>query len=241
MENHVQTHDSTTGQQEMGAVRFRRRYRLCQVLTVIGVLFLLALGSINLISNARFLGILLLSCAFVGLVNLYLLKRSGNVERAATILSCILCFLSISLLITGGKDNTGMLWIYPIMAINLFINRFWPAVVIFSFFTIASLLLLFTPLSFLLMTSYSLVEAIRFVLTMLALNVICLAALYSEEQAYRTIIQLHADDVRQMAFFDTLTGLPNRWNFKNNLQRQIITARGTAHFNGDTRDRSDLS
>ncbi len=170
----------------MVAVRFRRRYRLCQVLTFIGVLFLLALGSINLTGNMVFLGVLLISNAVVGLINLYVLKRSGNVERAATVLSGILCFLSISLLITGGKDNTGMLWIYPIMAINLFINRFWPAVVIFSFFTIASLLVLFTPLSFLLMTSYSLVEAIRFVLTILALNVICLAALHSEEQAYQT-------------------------------------------------------
>ena len=225
MENLTQPHDLAKGQQEMVAVRFRRRYRLCQVLTFIGVLFLLALGSINLTGNMVFLGVLLISNAVVGLINLYVLKRSGNVERAATVLSGILCFLSISLLITGGKDNTGMLWIYPIMAINLFINRFWPAVVIFSFFTIASLLLLFTPLSFLLMTSYSLVEAIRFVLTMLALNVICLAALYSEEQAYRTIIQLHADDVRQMAFFDTLTGLPNRWNFKNNLQRLISRAK----------------
>ena len=198
----------------MGAVRFRRRYRLCQVLTVIGVLFLLALGSINLISNARFLGILLLSCAFVGLVNLYLLKRSGNVERAATILSCILCFLSISLLITGGKDNTGMLWIYPIMAINLFINRFWPAVVVFGIFSVTSILLLFTPLSAVLMTSYTLVESLRFVLTTLALNVICLAALRSEERSYQTIMQLHDDDIRQMAYYDTLTGLPNRWNSK---------------------------
>ncbi|GEA01314.1 hypothetical protein KUL17_02110 [Alteromonas sp. KUL17] len=117
-----------------------------------------------------------------------------------------------------------MLWIYPIAAINLFINRFWPAVVVFCIFSITSILLLFTPLSSLLMTSYTLVEAIRFILTTLALNLICLAALRSEEQSYETIIKLHDDDIRQMAFYDTLTGLPNRWNFKTNLQRVIDRA-----------------
>ncbi|CAD5288313.1 Diguanylate cyclase/phosphodiesterase [Alteromonas sp. 38] len=59
---------------------------------------------------------------------------------------------------------------------------------------------------------------------MLALNAICLAALRSEEQAYRTIMQLHDDDIRQMAFYDTLTGLPNRWSFKTNLERLLTRA-----------------
>ena len=219
-----QTHEITSGQREMMQVRHRRRFVLCQVLTVIGVIFLFALGGLSLFNDALLLGSILVSNGLIGLVNLYLLKRSGNVERAAVILSGILFVLSMSLLITGGKDNTGMLWIYPIAAINLFINRFWPAVVIFCVFSVTSTLLLFTPLSSLLMTSYTLVEAIRFILTTLALNLICLAALRSEEQSYETIIKLHDDDIRQMAFYDTLTGLPNRWNFKTNLQRVIDRA-----------------
>jgi diguanylate cyclase (GGDEF)-like protein len=218
------TREITTGQQEMLAVRYRRRYRLCQILTILGVIFLFTLGSFNLIDGAHVLAVILISNALVGLLNLYLLKRSGNIERAATILSGILFFLSISLIITGGRDNTGILWVYPIVAINLFINRFWPAVFWFGAFNIASVLLLFTPLSTLLMTSYSFVETVRFILTMLALNSICLAALRSEEQAYQTIMQLHADDIRQMAYYDTLTGLPNRWSFKTNLERLLARA-----------------
>ena len=208
----------------MMQVRHRRRFALCQILTVIGVIFLFALGGLSLYNHALLLGTILISSALVGLVNLYFLKRTGNVEKAATVLSGILFVLSMSLLITGGKDNTGMLWIYPIAAINLFINRFWPAVVVLCIFSITSILLLFTPLSNLLMTSYTLVEAIRFILTTLALNLICLAALRSEEQSYETIIKLHDDDIRQMAFYDTLTGLPNRWSFKTNLQRVIDRA-----------------
>ena len=218
------TREITTGQQEMLAVRYRRRYRLCQILTILGVLFLFALGTFSVVDGAYVLGTILIVNALVGLLNLYLLKRTGNIERAATILSGILFFLSMSLIITGGKDNTGILWVYPIGAINLFINRFWPAVFWFGAFNIASVLLLFTPLSTLLMTSYSFVETVRFILTMLALNSICLAALRSEEQAYQTIMQLHADDIRQMAYYDTLTGLPNRWSFKTNLERLLARA-----------------
>ena len=214
----------TAGQQEMLAVRHRRRYRLCQVLTILGVIFLFALGSFSIVDGAHVLGTILIVNALVGLLNIYLLKRTNNVERAATILSGILFFLSISLIITGGKNNTGLLWVYPIVAINLFINRFWSAMYWFGIFSIVSILLLFTPFSFLLMTDYSLIEAIRFILTMLALNAICLAALRSEEQAYKTIMQLHDDDIRKMAYYDTLTGLPNRWSFKTNLERLITRA-----------------
>lgn len=208
----------------MMAVRYRRRYRLCQVLTVLGVLFLVALGSFSLLDGNQVLGAILLVNALVGLFNLYILKKTDNVERAASILSGILFVLSMCLIMTGGKDNTGLLWVYPIAAINLFINRFWPAVAMFTLFTIFSILLLFTPLSALLMTSYSIVESIRFILTMLALNSICLAALRSEEQAYNTILQLHDDDIRKMAFYDTLTGLPNRWSLKTNLERLLARA-----------------
>lgn len=214
----------TAGQQEMLAVRQRRRYTLCHVLTILGVLFLCEFGTLSLVNGAYILGCILILNAFMGMVNLYLLKRSGNVERASAILSGILFVLSMSLLITGGENNTGMLWIYPIVAINLFINRFWPAVIMFGIFSAATILLLFTPISALLMTTYSFTEAIRFMLTMLALNLMCLAALRSEEQAYQTIMQLHADDIRQMAYYDTLTGLPNRWSFKTNLERMITRA-----------------
>jgi len=218
------TGEIKAGQQEMLAVRYRRRYRLCQVLTILGVIFLFALGSFSLVDGAEVLGSILIVNALVGLLNIYLLKRTGNVERAASILSGILFFLSMSLIITGGKNNTGILWVYPIVAINLFINRFWPAVFWFVIFSVASILLLFTPASILLMTNYSFVEAIRFILTMLALNAICLAALRSEEQAYQTIMQLHDDDIRKMAYYDTLTGLPNRWSFKTNLERLLSRA-----------------
>jgi diguanylate cyclase (GGDEF)-like protein len=213
-----------SGKQEMLAVRRRRRLRLCQILTVLGVIFLFSFGFLSLTKGLVELALILLACSIVGLINLLLLHRTGNVERAATVLSGILFVLSMTLLITGGANNTGILWIYPIIAINLFINRYWPAVVVFGLFGISSSLLLFTPLSEWMLASYSLTEAIRFELSILAQNLICLAALRSEERAYQTILQLHDDDIRKLAYYDTLTGLPNRWSFRTNLERLLARA-----------------
>jgi len=191
-------------------VRHHQRLRLCQTLTAIGSVFLLVFGVISLIDRSYTLGAVLLISMSVGIVNIYALHITGNIERAVYVLNGILFVLSLTLLVTGGKDNTGILWIYPIVAINLFVNRFWPAVYLYGTFLIVSGLLLFSPLSELLIAEYSRSEAIRFELTLLALWAICLAALRSEEQAYHTLLKLHDDDIHKLAYFDTLTGLPNR-------------------------------
>ncbi len=56
-----QTHEITSGQREMMQVRHRRRFVLCQVLTVIGVIFLFALGGLSLYNDAFLLGSILVS------------------------------------------------------------------------------------------------------------------------------------------------------------------------------------
>jgi len=209
---------------EMLEVRSKRHLRLCKVLSLIGTTFLLFFGIISIKDQYFFLGGVLLSCMFAGYINLYLMYKNINIDLSINILNVILLILSLTLLFTGGSENTGILWIYPIIAINLFINRYWPAVFLSGIFLIISNILLFTPLSEFLLVSYSLHEAIRFELTLLALCLICLAALHSEEKAYKTILQLHDDDMRKLAYYDSLTGLPNRWNFKENLTRILHRA-----------------
>ncbi len=210
-------------------VRRNRRRRLCLVLTYIGCFFLLIFGGLSFIEKHYFLGSVLLGSMCVGLINVYVLYQKGDIERVVRILNCILFTLALTLLITGGIDGTGILWIYPIVAINLFINRFWPAVYLSGSFMILSSILLFTPLSTFLQTDYSQVVAVRFVITLLALYAMCLAALRSEENAYEMVMQLHNDDVHRLAFYDSLTGLPNRWTLQINLER-ILKRRKENHI-----------
>ncbi|MGR5543211.1 GGDEF domain-containing protein, partial [Vibrio campbellii] len=39
-------------------------------------------------------------------------------------LTLIIYSLSLYLVVTGGHDNTGIMWVYPLAAIVIFINRF---------------------------------------------------------------------------------------------------------------------
>lgn len=217
----VSSYNNQVNSQNILNVRHQRRLRLCQMLTVIGCPFLLIFGLFSLIDESYLLSGILLGCLYLGLLNLYFLYKQANIERAVLVLNAILFVLSLTLLITGGKDNTGILWIYPIVAINLFINRFWSAIYLYGFFLVLSGLLLFTPLSSLLQTSYSASEALRFEISLLALWAICLAALRSEENSHDVVVKLHSEDIHKLAYFDSLTGLPNRWNFQINLERLL--------------------
>lgn len=210
--------------QELLDVQFETRMRLCKILAFIGTTFLSVFSIISFKNQHLVLAVVLLVCMFFGLVSLYLLYRTAHGKLAVHIINGILFVLSLTLLFTGGHENTGMLWIYPTIAINLFINRFRPAVFLSGSFIISSSLLLFTPLSDWLITSYSFSTSIRFEVTLFVLCLICLAALHSKERADEMIIQMHDDDIRKLAYYDSLTGLPNRWNFTTNLARLLQRA-----------------
>lgn len=202
-------------------IRNQRRTLLCQVLSIIGVLLLFVFGIVDLLNQIYWLAGLLLFFSAVILVNVYAQYRKPNIERAVHVLNGIMLAFSLMLLITGANNNTGILWIYPILAINLSINRLRPAIVLACIYVACSVLLLHTPLSQILLTTYAEPVTIRFVVTLLFLSVICLMSVRSEEQAYETVKQLHSDELRQLAFYDSLTKLPNRHSFRHTLERQM--------------------
>ena len=205
--------------QELINVRRERRILICKGLSLSGGLFLLVFGTLSVIEQRFIMGAILLGATSIGLVNLYILKISNKVERSVFVLNGIIFVLIFTLLYSGGVDNTGILWIYPLFAITLFINRFWFAAAMSGSFILLCGLFLLTPLSQFLQADYSQVIAIRFVLTLLALSAICLVALYSEEYAYKLVLKLHDNEIHRVAFYDSLTGLPNRWSFQQNFAR----------------------
>ncbi|WP_286237538.1 putative bifunctional diguanylate cyclase/phosphodiesterase [Neptuniibacter halophilus] len=210
---------------EFLAVRTNRYNRLCKLLLIIGIVFLLIFGGLSLLDEKYLLGGVLMSCMLGCCIALHQLIQHHNSRFAVRVLNTVSIFLSLTLLVTGGRENTGVYWIYPILAINIFINRFWQAVILYGGFLIVCALLLLTPLSELMVASYSFTEALRIEFTLLALYLICLATLNSEELANNLLIKMHDDDMHKMAFFDTLTGLPNRWNIKNRLTLLVKKAR----------------
>lgn len=202
-------------------VRENRQLRLCKALTYLGSVFLFIFGSLAVINQNLVLSVVLLGSAGVGIVNSFLLSKKENLKIGAFNISLILLTLMFTLILTGGVEGTGILWVYPIFAILLFINPFKIAAVLSAMVVGVSAALLFSPLSQYLHFEYSQIHAVRFVITLVALQAISLTAIYSEESAYRMILRLHNDDIHRLAFFDSLTGLPNRWTLQNSLERLL--------------------
>ncbi|SFG80540.1 diguanylate cyclase (GGDEF) domain-containing protein [Neptunomonas qingdaonensis] len=205
-------------------VQCATRLRLCKIQALMGFFFLLLFSGISYTNQSYLLASILFACSLSGTVIIYLLYRTTHIESAVHLLNINLFVLPLALLVTGGHEHTGMLWIYPLLAMNLFVNRFKTAVTLYGCFIIISSLLLFTPLSALLMVSYSFIESVRFEVTLFVLCIICLAVLHSKDRADEMIIQLHDEDLRKLAYYDALTGLPNRRNFRNNLTRLLKRA-----------------
>ncbi|MBN0985939.1 putative bifunctional diguanylate cyclase/phosphodiesterase [Amphritea pacifica] len=217
---------STKSSDELRSVRNSRYILLCKLLLVIGTSFLLVFGSLTVVDHMYLLGAILLGCMSLGYVALYQLHRHDNIRFGIIAINSICVVLSLTLLITGGRENTGIFWVYPLLAINIFINRFRTAVLLYGCFLIICGVLLLTPFSGLLLASYSSTESIRIEFTLAALYLICLATLHSDERAQAMLIKMHDADMHKMAFFDTLTGLPNRWNIKDRLESLLHNTKG---------------
>jgi len=214
---------------EILKLRQIKRLMLCKILLCISIVFLLVFGLLSIQSFSYVFGAMLLACMVVGCISLYLLHYKSDLKLPVLLLNIEFFLLAIVLLVTGGVEDTGMLWLYPLLAFNIFVNRFWPAALLYGSFLVLSTLLLFTPLSGLLLTSYSLIESIRFECTLLALYLVCLAALKSEESGYDSLLQIYNDDVQHLAFFDSLTELPNRRSFTLNLDTALQQAQKDHH------------
>ncbi len=205
-------------------VEQRKRRVMIVSLTLVGVFFLITYAIVSINVNLVGLGVFLLGCAVVGMFNLLYLRLTGRDAHALGVLNVILGSLCMVLLITGGNANTGPYWIYPALAVGIFINRFRIAVYFGVGFILLSAFVLFAFDSMVLAT-YTPSESIRFIITLTALAAVSLTGLYQHETAKDVMMQLHNEDIQKLAFYDGLTGLANRSSFLRRLQKMLDRAR----------------
>ncbi len=206
---------------ELTDIRSHKRFQLWKLLSSIGALLLLIFSLINLVDRNYKLGGMLLAFSLLILFIFLAYRRSDNSGRAMISLNIIIVCFCLYLLASGGRDNTGMLWIYPVLITTLSVNVFRSAAVTGGTLIVISALFLYTPLSEMITAEYSQTTASRFIITLTLLYIISLIGLYYEQQAYRTIQEMHDQDLHKLAYYDGLTGLPNRNSFKRNLARIV--------------------
>ncbi len=189
-----------------------RRIVVVNLFSMVGVTITLALGIRALaISNWPLATFLLIStCLFAAaqIVQQQLANHTGRIIGMTILLSCLM-FLMAFLLVTGGVENTGPLWIYTVPPVTLFFAGFHRGLVIVSCFTLLIALLLFFPHDALLLTAYSSEFKSRLLLSFMTITFLSAFYEYSRETSYEKAVNLR-QKFEQQAMHDQLTRLPNR-------------------------------
>lgn len=138
---------------------------------------------------------------------------------SATVLQCCLMVLTLYLIISGGNNNTGPLWVYLVPPVCMFLGGFRRGLIATIGFTGCVAFVLFFPNDALLATQYTYEFKTRLLYSFM--TIIFLSALYeySREQSF-TIVRRLRDEFEEQALHDQLTKLPNRRNLNEHLKHE---------------------
>ncbi|MEZ8823173.1 GGDEF domain-containing protein [Vibrio amylolyticus] len=196
--------------------KHRRQRMMVNTFTAIGLIFLFSFSFYNFSMQNDLLGTTLFFFSLASLGNIYVMNRWRSAGLVG--LTTIIYTLSLYLVISGGHENTGTLWIYLLAAISIFINPFRQGLALSITFIITLFIILTNNW---VIAEYSDVVKIRFVITLFALSVMCHILIYFQSKADDYILKMHEEDIHKLAYFDGLTQLANRSTFRSNLERTM--------------------
>ena len=141
--------------------------------------------------------------------------------RTASISLLILCLmvLTLLLLITGGKDNTGPLWIYLVPPVTMFFAGFIRGLLSLIAFTMVSAVIMFGVDEAILVAQYTYAFKTRLLYSFMTVSFLSAFYEYSRQKSYDTALYLSEQFERQ-AKHDHLTQLLNRRGAQQSLERE---------------------
>lgn len=194
--------------------RQRRQELMVRVLAILGIAFLPVFSIKSFWVDRDDMGLVLAGFSGLGIVTLYLLSRRRQLGLIG--LTMIIYSLSIYLIVSGGHANTGAMWVYPLTAIAIFVNRFHLGVVVNTAFLTSVIIVLYHDL---VTTEYADVFKLRFMLALMAQSGMCHILIFFQERVDDYILRMHQEDIHKLAYFDSLTQLANRAAFCSVLCR----------------------
>ncbi|MEP5765277.1 MAG: EAL domain-containing protein [Halieaceae bacterium] len=209
---------------ELIDVENKQRRQLTIILWMIVLLVLITFDVVTYLDGRRSMSLALTGCTAVCIAYLLYEKFAARNSLGLLIPNLSLGLLAVILLVTGGKENTGPLFIYPLITAGVLINRFKVGAILGLGLAVLLIGILFSLDASETTARYNYYESTRFVMTLLILLATALIGSYLQEKAKKQMQSLH-QDVHQLAYYDSLTGLANRSNFRSWLQRMLDRAR----------------
>ncbi len=180
-----------------------------------------AIMSVSAFLNQQWLlaVVLLLASSVYLLAHLYQ-KFTGNFRLASNVILYSLFALMIYLVYSGGKDNTGPLWIFMVSPVALFFGGLKKGLFSISLFVVIISVIMFFPNEQLLATSYSIEFKTRLLYSFLTITFLSAFYEHSRQQSF-DFMQEMSNKYEQMAKLDPLTQLSNRRDAMDKLHYEL--------------------
>ncbi|WP_394126448.1 diguanylate cyclase [Vibrio hepatarius] len=198
--------------EEMADIRATRKSNIVLLCSLISIVILTSYGIVRYLSSDYFLCAINFFSSFLLLLNTLYLYKHQVFNHSGLVLSCVLLFHGVVLLLYGDHINDRLLWLYPIIAVLIFVNDFKVGALMSVGFCILTLIAIQFPHAVHLSESGS---KSRFLLSLFSLCLLCNISAYYYAKVMNYIHSLYLEGIEDLAYLDQLTGLANRWSFEN--------------------------
>ena len=200
-----------------------RKIVVVNLFAFVGTMITLVLGLRALADDNIPLAVLLLIAsglfALSRQIQIWFNNPLGHLCSVYLLITCLMALVTL-LIVTGGHDNTGPLWLYIVPPVAMFFAGFRGGLVAIAAFTIMICLFLFYPDDRLLLTHYTLAFKTRLLYSFLTVTFLSAFYEYSRQATFDTVNKLSERFERQ-ATHDSLTRLPNRRGIEQAMAQEL--------------------
>lgn len=208
-----------TGVRPENELEVNRQIFVANLFSFIGYAITFVLGAVALYrANFLLAVVLLLASAFFysshAILKFPSIKNAYKISKTVVLVS--LFALMFYLVITGGHQNTGPLWIYIVPPVAFFFVGLKRGLIILGLFVVCVSVILFFPDNALVYADYPLQFKTRLLYSFMTVASLFAFYEYSRQLSYKDVQEL-SSKFEQQARRDPLTGLANRRGIKEQL------------------------
>jgi len=197
------------GQMKANGSEHESEYQVNMLVSLIGLVFLTG-ALLNAALEQRFaLASAILLVSIITVVSMVAMRVTGRHALGTAGLSVGVVFAFTYLIVSGGVDNTGPLWCFPIVAIWTFIHGFRQGVIAVTLLLGITLLVFYSTWLPFEVADYAPAFKVRFLAALTALALLSLVYEYLRQRSRESFLAL-SRVLHKASRTDELTGLANR-------------------------------
>ena len=206
----------------------RKQILISATFSLVAIMFLLLFGCDSLATGKVLVARVTFGFAVIYGLNYIYLRQSGNHRVCSLVIVFGMMVLALFLLCTGGNNNSGPLWFYVMPSLVFYVLGLGRGALTVSLLLLFAASILYVPGNPLLMTTYPEEFVHRFLASLVSVSIIAWVYEFTREDGQKELIRL-SERLDTLARRDELTGLANRRDMQERLQREIARHERNLH------------